>query len=195
MAKDIIRLSYTIEGETPGLLMHNGRLANPLDEMTKGLKEITSKRKKSDEDHVEVMRREWMGGLYFDEEIGPYIPGSCLDAILVEGAKKRKLGKSFKSAVFTDAGEYPLSYDGPRTIAGLWADPKFRDVQGVRVGQARVMRCRPLFKRWALTFSVLLQPSELNPADVTEALEEAGRSVGLCDYRPRYGRFTVKSAR
>ena len=58
------------------LLMHNNVTVNPLDEQTKAIKKYTSKRKKPEEDHLMIQRLEWEAGLYHDDEIGPYIPGS-----------------------------------------------------------------------------------------------------------------------
>ena len=53
------------------LLMHNGQLADPLNEHTKRLKEFTSKKRKSDDDHIKIGEIEFQGGLYFDDTIGP----------------------------------------------------------------------------------------------------------------------------
>ncbi len=50
------------------LLMHNGRLANPTDKWTKALKEVTSKKKKTEEDHLEIKKMEWRASLYMDED-------------------------------------------------------------------------------------------------------------------------------
>ncbi len=183
-------LTFELTGTAP-LLMHNGQLADPLNSFTKALKDVTKKRKKSDDDLTEISRLEWRGSLYYDAQLGPVIPSEIIDSVLVEGAKKSKQGKAFKSAVFCVEGPYKLEYEGPRDEAGLWKDPSFRSVLGVRVGQSRVMRCRPRFAKWKLTIKVLLLPGDVNVSDVTDAIENAGIFVGLCDFRPRFGRFTV----
>lgn len=190
MSKETIRqFKVTIGGRQ--LLMHNGQLADPLNAWAKALKERTSKRKKSDEDHTAIAEAEFQGGLYFDEKLGPYIPGHVIDAALIEGAKKNKLGKVFASCVHTTDDAYALDYKGPRTRDGLWADSRFHDRRGAGVQTARVMRTRPKFTDWKLSFVVELFPSELNPTDLQNAIANAGRYVGIGDFRPRFGLFVV----
>lgn len=192
MSADLTRIEVRIVGAAP-LLMHNGRLSNPLDPATKRLKEFTSKRKKTDEDHIATARAEWDGGLYLDADGLPCIPGAMLDAMIAEGAKKSKMGKLFKSAVFTDAESYALEYDGPKDTDKLYADGRFIDSRGVGVQTSRVQRTRPRFGKWALNFAVTIIPGAgVNPKDVYTALQNGGILVGLGDFRPRFGRFVVE---
>lgn len=180
-----------IEGKQ--LLMHNGQLAGPLNEWTKKLKEVTGKRKKSDADHEKIMEIEFQGGLYYDDKLGPVIPGFVIDGCLVAGAKKRRLGKTFQSCVHAADDLYKLEYDGPRDREGLWSDPRFRDYRGVQVNRARVYRTRPKFTNWRLKFVVELFPCELNPDDVKEAVINGGAYSGIGDFRPRFGLFNLVS--
>ncbi len=183
----------------PALLMHNGRLANPRDPYTKALKALTAKKKKSDEDHEEVSRAEFQGGLYHDDDIGPYIPGDALQTMLVEGSRKAKQGREFVS-VSIEEDRVPLEYKGPRDREGLWADDKFVFTKGVKVTTSRVMRTRPLFRNWKIAFTISIEDdATVNPEDVERALTVAGRMVGIGDWRPgsprggRHGRFAVES--
>ncbi len=196
-------LSITIKGVRP-LLMHNGRLANPLDAISKLLKNATKKWSKGDEDQAECQRLEFIGGLYFDEKLGPYIPTDNLQALLIEGARKRKLGKQFEALVSVvppatcrEADGYKLDYKGPRTIEELFSSPdqEFVFVKQARVNQAKVMRTRPRFPEWSITFGVEVDEEAGGPseAEVTQALTDAGRLVGLGDWAPRYGKFEVIS--
>lgn len=188
----------------PALLMHNGRLANPIDPFTKALKESTGKKKKSDADHEEVSKREFQGGLYHDDDLGPYLPVEALQAMLVEGARKSKQGRDFVSVSargLTEATEdrIPLEYKGPRKRDELWNDKAFVHTVGVKVTTSRVMRTRPIFKKWKASFAIEIEDdATVNPADVERALTVAGRMVGLGDWRPgsprggRHGRFIVE---
>jgi len=57
--------------------------------------------------------------------------------------------------------------------------------------RGRIVRIRPKFNNWELEFQLLLRSDEL-PVDVVQAaLQDVGMSVGLGDYRPRFGLFTV----
>ncbi len=183
----------------PALIMHNGQLANPRNPYAKAMKEITGKKKKSDEDHEEMSRREFQGGLYHDDDIGPYIPVDAIRGMLVEGSRKSKQGREFVS-VDVEEDRVPLQYKGPRTRDELWADDRFVSVVGVKVGPSRVMRTRPMFKQWKLAFTVTIEDeASINVADVERALTVAGRVIGIGDWRPgspkggRYGRFQVES--
>lgn len=185
------RFDVTIRG--PKLLMHNVRLADPLDDYAKAMKTLTGNRKKSDEDHAEISRIEFHGGLYFAADIGPYIPDSWLSAMLVEGARKRKLGKPFEANVSIAEERNPLSYTGPRTVEGLWSAGTFVDRRGVVIGQAKTMRTRPLFRDWKVTFQVHLLECELNAEEVETAICNAG-PYGIGDGRPMLaGKFALES--
>lgn len=189
--EEIKKFQVTIAGES--MLMHNGALADPLSEYAKLLKAETSKRKKSDDDHEEIARIEFQGGLYFDEKLGPVIPGHMLDAVIVNGAKKKRLGTIFESCVRTTQEVYKLDYKGPRDRDGLWADPRFRDRRGCGVQTARVIRTRPKFREWSVTFDVSLIPCELNKGNIEQAIVDAGIYYGIGDFRPRFGLFSLKS--
>lgn len=186
----MIEFSITLHG-TAGLLMHSARLSNPLDPAAKALKKVSAKRSKTDDDHEEMARLEHAGGLYHDIDLGPYIPGENIARALVDGAKLSKRGVKVTRGVFISSDINPLSYDGPRDIDGLWKDGRFRHMASVKVGTARVMRCRPFFQNWALEATGILDPSVLELDEIADIATTAGQMIGLGDWRPRYGRFTA----
>jgi hypothetical protein len=187
----------TIKGESP-LIMHNGQLRDPMHPISKALSSAVKKAKgsKSDDDWKEAHFVEFRGGLYFDEEFGPCVPSDNLQALMIEGARKRKLGKQFEALVQVmeplggNLG-YRLEYKGPRTPEALFANDDFRFLKAAVVGQAAVMRMRPRFKKWELAFRFMVVEGGPDEDQVREALDDAGLSVGLCDYTPRYGRFQL----
>lgn len=182
------RMTFRLTGVSP-LVMHNGRLANPLDPMTKALKAASSKRGKTDADFEEVARVEFLGSLYMAED-GPCLPGELVEAMLIAAAKKNKRGMQAKAGIISD-DMHRIDYDGPRDANELWGDERFRLVAGVRVGMARIMRTRPIFRDWSAKVSVDFLPGQVNPAEVAEMMRTAGSIVGIGDWRPRFGRFTV----
>lgn len=180
--------TLNIDGAAP-LLMHSARLADPLDDATRALAKVTSKRKKTDDDHLEVARLEHLGSLYLDADLGPYVPGANIEAALFRGASKFKLMSALKSALLIPEEVNALAYKGPRTTDGLWADKAFVHRASVKVGQARVIRTRPVFARWSLVTSGSLDTEVVDQAAFEQIVETAGRLVGLGDWRPRFGRF------
>lgn len=174
------------------LLMHNGQTADPTNKWSKLIKQISSKRAKTDSDYEEMARLEFMAGLYMSPD-GPVLPNFMIDAILVAGAKKSKEGQTAKSAVFCTA-HAPLIYDGPRTADELWKDERFRFSAIVRVQQARVSRTRPKFDKWESVVTVKYEPSVINRARIDDWLTVAGSMVGVGDWRPQNGRFDVSRA-
>jgi hypothetical protein len=179
---------------TTALLMHNGQLADAMNEWVSRIKKITSlppKQKTSEESQFELARLEFQGGLWYEDAEGPVIPGRALEAVLVEGARKQRLGKQFEAGVIIPAESYQLEYTGPRTREALWADPAFRSRVSCVVGQARVMRTRPIFRDWSCAFDIRVVDESLDVSQIQQALITAGKYVGIGDWRPRYGLFQV----
>jgi hypothetical protein len=184
----LIDKNYEIVGACP-LILHNGQLIDPMNPYSKAIKEITGKRKKTEADHEELAKREWLGGLYLKDE-KPVIMGLMVKAMLIESAKKNKLGKAFKPAIFIN-GAFPIVYDGPQDVYELWENPDFRLTCNVKVGQSSIIRTRPKFNVWRLQFAVTIDDEQISVRDVDEALVRAGQIIGLGDWRPQFGRFTV----
>ncbi len=189
----------TIEVELTGitpLLMHSDRYANPLDPDTQAHKKLTSNRKKTEENQVEIARSEYMGGMYHDEQSGPYIPTQNIRGALIGGAKLDKLGRQAARSVYVLDARVPLRYVGPRSREELWANPAFVDCRSVVVSRARIMRYRPKFDGWSLRISLQYNPEDLEEGQLLTALSKAGDLIGLCDYRPEkggtFGRFRVE---
>lgn len=185
----MIDFTITLTGSA-SLLMHNSRLSNPLDPATKALKKYTGKRNKTDEDHEQIARLEFAGGLYLDPDVGPFIPGENVMRCLVDGAKLTKMGVKVTRGVFIKTDVNPLSYNGPRGEQELW-DAGWRHMASVKVGTSRTMRCRPQFHEWAVQAEGVADPSVLELDDLTTIADNAGSFIGLGDWRPRFGRFTA----
>ncbi len=176
---------------TGGLLMHSDRAMNLLDNLTKEFKALVGKRKKTDEDYEAIARVEWELGLYFDEEIGPYIPAINVEGCIRDGGKMEKRGEDVKKACQVLDDKIKLQYKGPRDVAGLW-DKKFYDIRTVGNQQNKVMRCRPSFRDWSIEFPVAYDPAIFNAEDLVRCAQLGGTYCGICDYTPRFGRFSVE---
>lgn len=191
-------LKLKITSASP-LLMHSDRYSNPLDPMTKAHKALTGKRKKTDEDQEAILRSEWMGGLYLMTLKGKQVVamrGANIDSSIFEGAKLDKMGTQFKRGVQVMEDTVPLQYVGPKEINALYEHGAFTDVRGVKVGAARVMRCRPRFVEWSCEISFMLDEAMIDVADFMRAAEKAGRYIGVGDFRPgkrgTCGKFSIE---
>jgi hypothetical protein len=65
------------------------------------------------------------------------------------------------------------------------------DCRPVRVQRARIMRARPHIPEWELSFQINLIDDVIPLEVLNSILVKAGNTVGIGDYRPRYGRFIV----
>jgi len=185
------KLHLLITGKSP-MLMHSDRLADPLNPLTKAHKELTAKRKKTDEDQIAIARSEFIAGAYWSADKGFFVPAQNLDSCLILAAKLQKLGVKFKQGVQVLEDELPLLEKLPATPQLMWEDSEYIDARGVKVGQAKIIRYRPILKRWSVKATVLFNEDVVNASEVRKAIEDAGALIGLCDYRPRFGRFTTE---
>lgn len=183
-------LTLKITGTSP-LMMHADTLANPLNAITKAHKELTSKRKKTDDDHEAIAKSEFVAGAYWSDQDGFFIPGANFDATFWAGAKLSKMGVHWKRGAMVMTDRATLLFDGPSNPEKLWEDRRFVDCRGVKVGQAKLMRYRPIFLEWATRLEVAVNPDVLSLGEVKKAIDDAGALIGVCEYRPRFGRFGV----
>ena len=182
-------MAVTIKGVSP-LLLRNGQLRDPLNYFSKELKKVSSKKNKADEDHIELARLDWYGGLYLNSNKEIIIPGENLESMIRSGAKKNKLGKQFSAAVMVSDAPL-LKYKGSKNIDDLWNNDNFRLTVGVKIGQKAVMRCRPIFREWGLSFTIQYDESIVEADKVLTALKVSGQLCGLGDWIPKHGRFEV----
>lgn len=184
--------TLTMRGTAP-LLMHNTRLADPLDPIVREMKPIMAKRsRKTDEDREALAKLEYIGGLYFDPDVGPYLPGENVRQCLRGAAKRSRRGEKVQVGVLIPEIVNPLAYTGPREIEALWKDENFRTVDSVVVERKRIMRTRPRFPEWALQVEIEFDPEVIDRTELEEFAHLAGSLVGIGDWRPVYGRFTAE---
>lgn len=186
-----VRLTAT--GTRP-LLMHNERLASPLDSFAQELARLNRakpSKQRTDEDRMQMARVEWEGGLYFEEGFGPYVPASWIFKNFLNAARSGRRGKKIEGGVQVNELVHPLIYKGPRTIEELWGEGKtnYVDFRSTRVQSSRVDRCRPIFKTWAIEAAITIDPSVIDMEELADIAVIGGKLHGYGDYRQQYGRF------
>jgi hypothetical protein len=194
----------TASGGAP-LIMHNERLADPMDSFVQALAAVTSKRKKTLEDHAEIAHIEFLGGLYTKPALSwpmngskaaPVIPAWNVLRCLQDGGARQKRGKDVPRGVYPLAEFATLTYDGPADPAGLWKDGGFALRKSVGVQRSRTMRTRPLFADWQAELPIEVDDTIFDEHILAAIWHDAGIYSGLGDMRPVYGRFvgTVEKA-
>lgn len=175
------RLAVSIIGVAP-LLFHAWNV-EAVAEKAKAAK--GSKAKKSDDIESYVYRD-------LDHSLG--VPGQNFAASIQQAGRYMQDPRSpRKSALdLCRAGVVPLTPIAcfePKTHA--W---DFEHAARVTVQRAGITRIRPAMREgWRLSFDLLITtPEYLPPPVMASLIGQAGRLVGLCDFRPTFGRFAVE---
>lgn len=183
-------LRFKITGISP-LLMHDDKTANPFNSFTKELKAISAKRKKTEDDLLGMARIEWTASLYYTKEQGYFIKTECFEAAFLAAAKSKKLGTAFKQSVrIPDNPVFHFKHE-KLSPSELFDMDAYKDCRTVKIGTSKILRCRPIFNQWSCEIEIWFDETRLNEEEIIQIVEYGARYIGICDYRPKYGRFTV----
>lgn len=127
---------------------------------------------------------------------GIYLRGSICDPKNGAAKYRQDPRSPRKSALdLYKAGVIPLTVQAPiTTAAGVPAETwDFLDAQRVMVQRNGVTRVRPAFLTgWTASIDLqVLTPEYIPPTELLSVLNDAGRLVGVGDFRPTYGRYLV----
>ena len=116
------------------------------------------------------------------------------EAVAEAGAATRN-GKDVTRGIALGTDRVPLEHDGPQELGELYARPEFRSRLPVVVNRQRIMRMRPIFRRWRLEFELEMDEAIWKSVGTfVTVVERAGR-IGLGDARKiGYGRFSAEVA-
>ena len=184
----MVRVSVSIEGVAPGLLHHRfpevvmAGLMNPV--------KLSGKAKATAEQEAELAAyRMETGGLCQPAEHIYSAMVRAASSFQVQGRGKMTYKDPVKGALLVE----PEPIIALLTPAGKPIDKYEIDARPARIQRARVMRHRPCLREWRLDFKLLILEEETLPAEVANAiLVKAGQTIGIGDYRPRFGRFVVR---
>lgn len=175
------RASVTVEGVVP-ILFHRWSVESVA---TKAKAAKGSAAKKSDDVESYVYRTE-------DGEIA--IPGEYLRAAICSPSGAAKYRQDPRSPRKSALDLYRAALIVETELATLGVkDWDYLDQRRVTVQRAGITRSRPaMLAGWTATFDMtVVLPEYVPPADLRDVLYNAGRLVGLGDFRPTYGRFHV----
>jgi hypothetical protein len=179
------------------LLMNNPQVADPLHEGAKELKAISSKRTKTDDDYLLLSHLSIKWGVFWDNDLGIYIPSSWIFGLLCgHSFKQAKVSKKeIRSAVFINEMKFKLKYDGDKSVKSLKdivENEKYHFRQTLKQGQVMVAKTRPQFHKWSFDFSVVFDDTLLDERTLKQILEYGFYYGGIGDFRPTFGRANIE---
>ena len=186
--KSMKTLKITVKGIAP-LLMHSCQCVNPLHPIAQKMVPLKSKRKKTEEDLIKLADLEWEGGLYWNDNIGLYMPSENIESMMKEAAKTFKKGKDVQKYIFLSDPFIPFDCGEEFTKEKMINDYRYRDSRCVNVMRSKILRTRPRFNFWRFTFDLNYDETGIDVSTIVNILNQGGKYVGLGDYRPRYGTF------
>lgn len=187
-----MKIEITVEGVTP-LLMNRFTEANEV--AVSGGTSVTFRGDKGTPREQAEPKR------YADKAGNLYIPGPNIFACLVAAGTFLKAGKSKLTTQKTSlipAGlatvdAVCLLHDAKGGAITEW-EVDSRSVVIPSTG-GRIMAHRPRIDKWRCTFALDIDETMFAPNLIRQLVDEAGRKIGLGDYRPArkgpFGRFVV----
>jgi hypothetical protein len=173
-----VKVRVSIVGTAP-IIMHAWNIES-IDEKANAPK--GSKAKKTDDIESYVYRTE-------DGFLG--VPGTNFHAALIEAGRRMQDPSSPRKSAkdLVRAAIVPLTVIAPfEPHTKEW---DYEDARRVTVQRAGVTRIRPaMHSGWKLTFELLITaPHYVSPPVLATLVNTAGLLIGLCDFRPTFGRF------
>lgn len=131
--------------------------------------------------------------LYRNDKNEICIPGEYLRQSIIMAAKFRQDPRSPRKSAMD---LFKAAIVSLTELASLGVtEPDYLDKRRVQVQRNGITRVRPAMKAgWRAEFTLMVNlPEYVSDLLLHEAVNDAGRLIGLADFRPTYGRFTVCS--
>lgn len=180
--------SVTVEGLTPGLLMHRFSEPNEAEEEVRAIRQDRG-----------TTRERAEQAAYRDDEGNLYAPSTWFFRSMIEAGGYRKQRGSRKSmkyiipaAIVIPADVINLmDFDG-KPIKDFEVDARPVVIPSTK---GRIMAYRPKIEQWRATFPMEVDTTIIAVDDAHQLLEDAGRRQGVGDFRPEkkgpFGRFKI----
>lgn len=182
-----MKISVTIQGTSP-LLMNRFTEEAELS--------VSSTTKKATKASKGTPREQAEKKAYVDEKGVLFLPGMNIYACIIQGGQFIKIGKAKATNSKSSLIPAAMILEEERCTLGT---KKFEvDSRSVVIPATggRIMAHRPRLDEWECSFTIdLFDPDILAPSDVRQIIDDAGKKIGLGDFRPSrkgpFGRFVV----
>lgn len=189
------KLDFTVTGITP-MLLNNPRCVDPFDKYAIARKEITGKRKKTDDDLRALRLLDIESKIYWDDEHGIYIPATWISASIagVSWSLCKIKKADIRACVFPTQSRIKLNYRGEKNVKtpdDITRNPDYSHTMLLKQNAVRIAKAAPIFHDWSFTTSVEFDRSKINPSELKSMIDQASCYAGYGDFRPSYGRAQV----
>lgn len=180
------------------LLQNNPQTVDRFNPYTRKMKAINDKKtRRTDDDFLELKNLEVRSKIYWDDEIGIYVPSTWVSAAIAGSSFKRvKISKAdVRSGVFTTEDKLKLEYKGMgkiKTPDDIVGNSDFRLDMALKQGQVRVMKSVPIFHDWTFECGLEYDDSVIDAGSMDNILNFVAKYGGFGDFRPTFGRATVE---
>ena len=211
MTSNLKIIEVQIQGTTD-LLLHSSAGMNPKNQVNKTIEPIKNRKGKAKTEYVlaSMEKADWLnsgvwgteGRCYlqgedfiFEGYSNPAVPTEYLIRSVQEAAKASKMGKQVSQSVTPADDELIfLDYEGTKDASEMWEDPygRFVDCRSVRIGTSKIMRNRVRIPSgYTGAASLLIDTSLIDIDSVKNFIIDAGRRIGIGDFRVKFGKFKV----
>ena len=179
------------------LLTNNPQTVDPFNRFSKAKAALTGKKKKTDDDRIELGDIETESKIYFDDELGVYIPTRWMTEAICTGAfAVIKTGKDkMRGGIFATAEKAKLTYKDMgkvKTITDVVKNPTFRHRALLPQGQVRIPKDFPIFKDWSFETLIEFDDSVVDFSGLKQVVTRTAKYVGFGDFRPTFGRASAE---
>lgn len=189
----IQELKFTITGTRP-LLMNNPQGVDIFNPIGRKIKAINKKGvRRTDEDYLEVRDLEMTSKIYWDSDLGIYVPGRWVAAALAQSSyAQTKISKAnFRGGVFLDQDKMALSYRGKSKIKDsmdIIKNHDFRHLMLLPQKGVRVAKVSPIFHDWSFSGGLEFDDKIIEKSTLKKLIEHVTHYGGFGDFRPTFGR-------
>lgn len=182
----------TVTGIGP-LLQNNPQTVDPFNRYSKMKKPLTSKKAKTEEDLIELGNLDTESKLFFDPQIGVYVPTKWLTEQIVTSAFGIiKVGKDkMRGGIFATEDKAKLTYEGMnkvKAISDIVYDPQFRHRMILPQQNIRIAKDFPIFNKWSFSTVLEFDDTVVDLTGLTSIVKRSAMYVGFGDFRPTFGR-------
>lgn len=196
----IRQLAVSITGINP-LLQNNPQTVDRFNPFTKEMARINAKKtRRTDEDYRDLQNLEVRAKVFWDKDLGIYVPSSWIMAAIAGASfKKAKISKAdIRGSVFATEDRIILNYRDKhlvKTVDDIVGNNDFRIAMTLKQGQVRIVKAAPIFHAWSFKTGIEFDDNLIDEDSLIDIIKHAALYGGFGDFRPTFGRAQAEVTR